>query len=117
MKLNEATVALVATVGSGLAATCGVSWMIQGRLTSIETKVEAKSEIITGISQKVDKVSDDVGNQKLALELLKQDVKNLQHPLENTQANVRGLIRQVENLKTGSEVTGSYNHGPYSINE
>lgn len=106
---SEAVLILVGMVGATLSASVSVSWILQGRLTSIEVKLES----VPKIEARVEDLSTRVSKQDLSFQLLDQRVKDFEQPIKNTQANVKGLIRQVDQLKQGQVVASPYHMGPY----
>jgi len=106
---SEAALILIGMVGATLSASVAVSWMLQGRLTSIEIKLDG----VPKIEARVEDLSTRVAKQDLSFQLLDQRVKDFEKPIKNTQANVKGLIRQVDRLKQGPVVASPLNSGPY----
>lgn len=110
-KIAEKDLTILAMTGSLIMALLGCTWTLQGRITTIESKMDAIPEI----KMQVKELAVAQAKQDTAIKYIQRDVTAMQGPLENTQANVRDIIKQIKNMNQGPVALGPFNRGPSRV--
>jgi hypothetical protein len=117
MKVNdEAKIMLLGMAGSCLAAVVGLSWALQGRLTSIEAgvsgiaKLEARADKIESRLEEIAKIQS---TQDVKIQFVDQTVRDMKPRLRETQTNVSDLLKEVSSLNPGPVIASPITKGPY----
>lgn len=86
---NQVTFAMIQNVLPAVIGVVGVTWMLQGRLSTIEARVEP----IPGLVTTVNDLRVKSAEQAQQIKSVQSDVSDLKKPLANTQANVRVILK------------------------